>query len=245
MNKAFWETVSANYQQEVLSVFDNDIEGLVESHVTAAAKEFPKGTAADIGCGVGRFTPLLADGFSHVDACDFSAVGIKKARSRCRGRKNVSFYEQDLARDRAPFEPVDFVLCVNVLIMPSLDQRLRSWRTVANQVKNDGLLLLVVPSMESAHMEHFRKVESWLEEGESCAQAVRNSIQEKATAADLRMGVYQLDSVRTKHYLQDEVQEMLEGHEFNVENVGRIKYPPDGDANPFETWDWLFVARRR
>ena len=245
MNRAFWETVSANYQQEVLSVFDNDAEGLVKKRIADAAVSFPKGNAVDLGCGVGRFTPLLADSFSHVYACDFSSVALKRARSRCRNKKNVTYCEFDLTGDPAPFDPVEFVLCVNVLIMPSLAQRLRAWRAVTNQVKHGGTLLLVVPSMESAQMEHYRTVESWLGEGETCAAAIRNSIQEKATASDLRMGIYQLDGVRTKHYLREEIQDVLCGHEFEIDEFRKLRYPPDGDESPFETWDWLFVARRR
>jgi len=244
MNRDFWETVSVNYKREVLSVFDNDHEGLVEERIGKAAKLFRNGTAADIGCGVGRFTPVLSKAFKQVDASDFSLEGLKRARRRCRSCDNIKFHEWDLTRGEAPFSPVDLALCVNVILMPSLSQRRRAWHAVCSQVKDKGSLILVLPSMESAQMEHYRMVGAWLDDGSSCSTALKNSIQEKATVNDLRMGVYQLDGMRTKHYLREEICDALESRAFEVEEFRKLKYPPGGDEAPFESWDWLFVARR-
>ena len=104
--------------------------------------------------------------------------------------------------------------------------------------------MLVVPSLESVQMEFYRSIATRLDEGEGCGEAVRNSIDERALATDLRMGVFQLDGVRTKHYLKDEVKQMLRDHEFELEEVSKLKYPQDEDTS-FSPWDWLVVARRR
>lgn len=243
MDRDYWDKISKNYEQEVLSVYDNDLQGVVEEKIASAGLAYPEGRAADIGCGIGRFTPLLSETFCEVDACDFTPVGLKKAKARCRSKKNVRFYELDLTQDSFPFEPVEFVFCVNVLIMPSLDLRRRAWWNVANQVASDGTLLLVVPSYESFQLEYFHRVLSRISDGEPTTSAVRNCIDERATTSDMRMGVLQLDGVRTKHYLKEEVELMVQVRRFQIKEVGKVKYPPQGDSQ-FATWDWLVVAKR-
>ena len=243
MNRKYWDDISKNYQDEVLSVFDNDIHGLVEEKIAVGAIAYPNGAAADLGCGVGRFTPLLCDSFEKVDACDYTSVGLKKARSRCRSRSNVAFHEVDLSNDRPPFDEVDFALCVNVLIMPAHSARMNAWRAVAGQVREGGMLAVVVPSYESAQMEYYHAVEGRLDEGESCSSALRNSIDEQASAADMRMGILRLDKVRTKHYLKDEVEQILCNYDFEVIDTCKVEYPPEGGAN-YRTWDWLTVGRK-
>ena len=133
MNRAYWDAVAENYEREVLSVFDHDAAGMVRARIVAAGAAQPGGRAADLGCGVGKFTPLLADAFAHVVACDRSERGLAVARAGCAAHSNVSFSCFDLACDAPPFAPVEFALCVNVLIMPDLDERLRAWRAARAQ----------------------------------------------------------------------------------------------------------------
>ncbi|MBC2606580.1 class I SAM-dependent methyltransferase [Pelagicoccus albus] len=244
MDINYWNKICKNYQSEVLSVFDNDLHGLVKQRVGKIAQEEEIERAADIGCGVGRFTPLLAEQFEEVEACDLSSVGLKNAKRRCSQQDNINFYQVDLVSEAIPFAPVDFAFCVNVLIMPSLDQRLRAWRSVTNQVNRGGTLLLVVPSLESVQMEFYSNVERRLSDGEGCGEAVRNSIDEKARASDLRLGVHQLDGVRTKHYLKDEIAQMLEEHEFEIQEISKLMYSEDEHTH-FSQWDWLATATRK
>lgn len=244
MDTEYWNKVSKNYRDEILSVFDDDLHGRVKKRIKKLASSVKGGRSADIGCGVGRFTPMLAKRFESVEACDFSSVGLKKAKRRCRSLGNVNFYQLDLAREVVPFDPVDFVLCANVLIMPSLDKRLRAWRSVSNQVVSGGTLLLVVPSMESAQLEFYDSIEAYLDEGYKCQKAVRMSIDEEARVSDLRLGVYQLSGVRTKHYLKDELAQMLSVREFDIESIEKVEYQTESERG-FVRWDWLVSARRR
>ena len=244
MDLAYWNRISENYQSEVLSVFDNDIHGLVEEKIAEAGIAYPNGQAADIGCGVGRFLPTLADMFASIHACDLSSVGIRKAKRRASKRDNIRFHEVDLSTESLPFPPVDFVLCVNVLIMPALAQRRRAWETVLNQVSEGGTILLVVPSAESIQMEYIQSVEAELVHGSDCQSAMRNSVFEKASTQDLRLGVHQLDGVRTKHYLMEELLQLLCSRRFEIQETRKLRYPPQGPGLP-ESWDWLIVAQRR
>ena len=245
MNRAYWDVVADDYEREVLSVFDHDTEGLVCTRIAAAGILAPRGSAADLGCGVGKFTGHVASAFAHVHACDSSEPCLAATRTRCNGHSNISFQQFDLTRDPAPFPPVDFALCVNVLIMPSLDERMRAWRTVTNQVAHLGTLLLVVPSLESVQFEHFRKLEARLGAGDSCSEAIRNSAPDNMVAADMHQGVHPLDGLPTKHYLREELEQMLPDHEFDVTELIKLEYSSESPAKSAGPWDWLVVARRR
>jgi len=251
MNRAYWETVAADYDREVLSVFDHDAAGAVQARIEAAAD--PGARAADLGCGVGKFTPLLARHFREVEACDLSARGVAETRRSCRSQGHVTVRRHDLASTPLPFAPVAFVLCVNVLIMPALDVRRRAWRAVTNQVDHGGRLVLVVPSVESAHYDQFRELESNLDGGCTCAEALDRMHRPGGTVRDLGQGVVRLRGLRTKHYLREELEWLLPAHELDVEEITKLdlvaprETAPDSiQAGPESClWDWLVVARRR
>jgi len=251
MNRAYWETVAADYDNAVLSVFEHDTAGAVQARIEAAAD--PAARAADLGCGVGKFTPLLAQCFGHVEACDLSARGVAGTRERCRAFSNVTVRRIDLARTPLPFAPVDLALCVNVLIMPALDARRRAWRAVTNQVDHGGRLLLVVPSVESAHFNRFRELESGLDDGCTCAEALGRAHWSGDSGRDLGQGVLRLRGLRTKHYLREELEWLVSAHEFDVDEITKLEFAPPTASAPdaiipgahAPLWDWLVVARRR
>ncbi len=245
MDRAYWDTVSENYREEVLSVYHHDTLHLIQDRIVASGKSNPHARAADLGCGVGHFTRALAQAFAHVDACDLSQIGVEATQERTSGFENVTCHQLDLTSDVVPFEPVDFALCINVLIMPSLDERLRAWRTVTNQVVAGGTLLIVVPSLESVQMELYRAVDAHIDDGQSCADAQRHAHTASATIRELQQGVHQLDGLPTKHYLRAELEEMLPAHEFDIEEIAKIEYPSTSETALNQSWDWLVLAKRR
>ncbi|MCH6258175.1 class I SAM-dependent methyltransferase [Puniceicoccaceae bacterium K14] len=245
MNEKYWDLVSANYEKEITSVFFRDKEGLVRERINAGRKLGASVRAADLGCGVGNFVPLLSETFGHVDACDWSEVGLNQARENCISFENTKFHKINLCNDRLPFDLVDFALCVNVLIMPDLGDRLLAWRAVTNQVKGAGTLLLVVPSHESAQMELYNGLEQCLSDGESCSDSIIATQHAEADSSDLQLGVYSVNGTRTKHYLKQELRMMLASHQFEVLEITRIVYPKDVENPVSDSWDWMVVAKRR
>ncbi len=249
MNRAYWDDVAANYEDEIFSVHDNDTDGLIEQRITRLAESGH--TAADLGCGIGKFTPLLARQFKHVHACDLSEKLLDRASRACRSHKNVEFRQTNLGAEPHPFEPVDFVLCVNVLIMASLDIRLRALRAVTAQVKQGGHLLLVVPSAESMFYTRFRMIDWCLRDGQDCEGAVRENLPRTGSLRALYQGIRPIEGVPTKHYLREELQVLLADHQMEVLETKKLTYPwttefadpPDWMDSPLP-WDWLVVARR-
>jgi len=244
MMRAYWDNVAEAYEGRVLSVFEHDFRSRVEVAIEEANDRLPQGRAADLGCGVGKFTAILARIFGEVEACDFSPTAIREARSRCQSTPGVRFHRLDLSCDPMPFEPVEVVLCVNVLIMPDLDERLRAWRCVSNQVALGGELILVVPALESVHMERYRAIESCLDEGMSCEEATRTSLPEAASAINLYQGIVPLDGLPTKHYFREELENILSDQGFVDLRFERLGFQSPGAGEPLPHWDWLVRARR-
>jgi len=249
MDRTYWDDVAATYEDEIFSVHDHDTAGLIEERI--ARHGSPGRVAADLGCGIGKFTPLLARHFGEVHACDLSEKLLARARRACRAHDNVVFRQTDLGAEAHPFEPVDFVLCVNVLIAASLDARLRALRAVTAQVAHGGHLLLVVPSAESMLYTRFRMVDWSLRDGYDCATAIRENLPRSGSLRSLYQGVRPIEGVPTKHYLREELQVLLEDHQMEVLEMKKLTYPwttefdnpPDWMSGPLP-WDWLVVARR-
>ncbi|MET0263253.1 MAG: class I SAM-dependent methyltransferase [Rariglobus sp.] len=250
MNRAYWDAVAADYDSEIFSVRDNDTAGLIAGHISRLAD--PTHTAADLGCGVGKFTPMLAEAFGRVHACDLSTKLLTQARRECRGFNNVDFLQTDLGRVAHPFEPVDFVLCVNVLIMAGLDARLSALRAVTAQVKSGGHLLLVTPSTESMLYTQFRRIDWCLRDGMSCEEAVRDSLPAHGSVRALHQGIRPIEGVPTKHHLREELMVLLRGHEMEILSTEKLTYPWTTEFDDPPTWmegplpwDWLVLARRK
>lgn len=250
MNRAYWDAVADCYADEIFSVREHDTAGLIAGHIARLGT--PEAHAADLGCGVGNFTPLLAAAFGRVHACDLSDKLLARSRLACRGFVNVAFHQTDFACDPAPFAPVDFALCVNVLLMASLDVRLRAWRTIAGQVGRGGHLLLVVPSAESAHHTRFRRIEWCLRDGLTCDEAVRDSVPRSGSVRDLLQGIHLVGGVPTKHHFREELEVLLADHQMDVVELTKLRYPwttefaapPEWMTKPYP-WNWLVLARRR
>ena len=250
MNRGYWDDLAEDYDNAIFSVRDHDSDGLIAGHIARLAGA--RRVAADLGCGVGKFTPLLAKHFGGVHACDLSPKLLTKARRACRNFSNVDFFQTDLGRVAHPHEPVDFVLCVNVLIMAGLDARMSALRAVAAQVKRGGHLLLVTPSAESMHYTQFRRIDWCLRTGMDCESAVRESVPARGSVRELHQGIRPIKGVPTKHFLREELLVLLRGHQLEVLSVEKLVYPwtvefphpPDWLQGP-HPWDWLVLARRK
>ena len=244
MDLAYWDKTLQNYAAEVVSVYDLDAEQVVAKLIHQLACSGGSQSAADLGCGIGQFTELLSGFYDRVESCDFSMQGLRLTQERCARNDHIYYHQLDLTTDPVPFNPVDLVLCINVLMMPSLDERLRAWRTVTNQVRQGGHLLLVVPAIESILMERHCALGDELHEGNSCQNSLDSTLPEETTVIDLHQGVHMIDSVRTKHYLKHELKAIVEDHQFTIQQIKPLRYRPAEHAQDLDTWDWLILAQR-
>jgi SAM-dependent methyltransferase len=251
MEPGDWNDAARDYDGEVLSVFHHDRAGKIRALIEQFGDS--SGTATDLGCGTGPFLPLLCDNFGSVQACDYSAEMLAEAEAINLERENLRFVGVDLRKSPPP-SASDFVLCVNVLLTPSLADREAMWRHLVRSIKPGGLLALVVPSLESALLSRHRLVEWNLRSKVSPKRALTESFgDEDPDAASIsRAGLLDAGGMTTKHYLKEELQITGDRFGLDVLECEKIEYPwrteftdpPRWMREPYP-WDWLVSMRRR
>ena len=193
-----------------------------------------------------------------MEAIDFSSGLLKNAKKKCAdaGHDNVRFHKVNLCRkiSKLPYAKVDFALCVNALLEPSLAGRLHMWDKLRASVKRGGQMLLVVPAVESALLSYSRLVHWNLDEGVPPATAVKHEFADDDSltpAQILRQGVIEAGGTHTKHFLKEELQAELPRHGFEMESIEKLEYPWHTEyADPPETmqepypWDWVTLAAK-
>lgn len=109
--------------------------GLRDDTVRAAWRDLLRGVlppaparVADLGCGTGTLSLLLADEGFAVDGVDFSPEMVRLAVAKAEGRDDVRFVEADAAAPQLEPGSYDVVLCRHVLwAMPDPSAALRTW----------------------------------------------------------------------------------------------------------------------
>jgi len=252
MKEERWDAIADAYDEEVLSVYDHDRRGLVRAKIKKYASAGL--TASDLGCGMGKFLPLLAKQFKHVYACDYSAGLLEVARRECEDLSNVSLEKVDLTQGAVRLPKVDFSLCVNVLLTTDLSGRLSIFRNVTRQLSKGGHLVLVVPSLESALYANARLVQWNLRSGvaESLAEEEGFRGDEPSGAEVARCGVVYAGDMKMKHFIREELMAIADGLRLDTVSIEKLEYnwdtefkdPPAWMGEPFP-WDWLAVFRKR
>jgi SAM-dependent methyltransferase len=240
-----------NYRDEIFSVAESDKSKIIKKALRKYAR--PGGIAADFGCGIGGFVPMLATYFKKVYAIDFSKSCLQKAQSLYGNMGNVSFHCADLTKSKLSFPKVDFILCVNAVITSSLAKRIAIFKNLSAHVKKGGYLFLVVPSLESALFANSRLIQWNLDDGMPPAAAAVSGVDKpQSPTACLYQGIVEIDKVPTKHYLKEELTAILEDLNFDVVSFQKVEYswdtefdsPPAWMKAPYP-WDWLVTAKKK
>jgi SAM-dependent methyltransferase len=248
MQKLYWEKVSKNYNEEIFDVYANDRTGIIESGVIKYSS--PKNTVCDIGCAVGKWLPLLSAHYKQVIAVDISEQNIGQARENHSSLGNVDFLRADLTtRAAEKIQPCDMALCVNAILTSSFTKRVAFFKAIAKCVKPGGHIILVVPSLESAMYSEFMYTQWNYKDG--ILPGVENSKDVPKKYSNLKQGVVELDSVPTKHYLEEELVINLKNEGCTVLETEKVQYtwqtefvnPPRWMKAPYP-WDWMVVAKK-
>jgi 2-polyprenyl-3-methyl-5-hydroxy-6-metoxy-1,4-benzoquinol methylase len=254
MDKKFWDKVARDYDGEIFDSLASDRNGTILGHIDRVGKRQEKTTgkasvACDLGCGVGKYLPVLARRFSSVHGTDLSDECVRQARVACGSLKNVTIHQGDLSAATRVTGSVDFVLCTNVLIMASDKMRAGILKRLSATLKPGGSLLLLVPSLESSLYAHVRRAE-WLRRSPKSRIAASTTLT-GAGGRDVFSGILAIDGVRTKHWLKEELMTTLSSYGFKVEAVDKAEYdwkteflkPPQWMKDPYP-WDWVAAATR-
>ena len=252
MDKKYWDSIAEYYESEIFPVLENDTDGLVVGLIERYGNK--NCIASDLGCGIGHFIPYLSKEFKQVIAVDISDVCIDRAKEECAHLDNIEYLCMDLSSKDVDLPKVEFCLSVNALITPSLEDRLKMFDFIGTHIKQDGHLVLVVPSLESAMFCDFRQIESNLRSGLKPSAAVNADFQTRKSLRNsdgLYEGTILIDDVPTKHYLKEELIAMLGERGLRVIDCSKIEYPwstefisaPRWMSEPYP-WDWLVIARK-
>lgn len=246
MNERDWDQVAESFEEEIFNVPANDAKGIIRHWVEQLA--VPGAAATDLGCGVGRTLPMLADRYTKVYAVDVSSQCLEVAEKANAGRTNIEYLHADLSKDRNSYPATDVVLCINTLLNAAIEVREPLINRTCRSVKKGGHLLLVVPSLNSALLTAFRHLQWNLRDG----MDVRDAQQAAAlNGKGLEHGIVHIDGVPTKHYLREELEAMLAERGFNTLAIEKIEYawstefdaPPRWMKAPYP-WDWFVAAQR-
>lgn len=249
MDARDWDALAGDFDRDVFDPTGTDGHG---DFARALRRVGRVELAVDLGCGTGRLLPRLARRATHVVGLDFAPALLRAAAARTAGSDRIAVRRADLARPLRKPRGAGLVACTNVLLSPDDGVRHRILRNARNMLRPRGELVLVVPALESALWLNNRIV-AWNERaGLRGARALRGGIaSDRATARDLLRGVVDQGGVRTKHFLREELHEVLRGTGFAPEETGRVVYPWDaylerpprwlGEAGP---WDWVVRATR-
>lgn len=248
MQKKYWEKVSKNYDEEIFDVFANDAGGIIQSFVSKYSN--PKHTVCDIGCAVGKWLPLLSAKFKHVYAIDISEQNIEQAKATHGHLGNIDFMRIDMTSKAVRKIPrCDVALCVNAILSSSFTNRVTFFKSLGKCVKRGGQLILVVPSLESAMYSEYMYAQWNYKDG--ILPRMEKSKEVPKQYFNLKQGVVELDSVPTKHFLQEELVVSLKNEGFTVGEIQKVNYPwstefikpPKWMKEPYP-WDWMLVAKK-
>ena len=252
MDQAYWDRIATRYDEEVLSSFHSDRTGVITAHLDSLGGV--RKTVLDLGCGVGKYLPALAERFARVVGVDHSEELLRRAEGDHGHLGNVELIQVDAALGRrVPGVQADVVVCANVLITADAALRRGILRTARKCLARGGHLLLVVPSLESALLAHRRLVEWHEREGADDAELAAEEdglSPSKGVCRGLLRGLVPIDGMPTRHYLAEELPLLLGAAGLGVTRLEKVHYgwdsefhqPPRWLRAPFP-WDWLAVAQ--
>ena len=265
MNRAYWDRLSTRYSAEVLEITAIDSKRLLAR--TAAALGARYAVAGDFGCGIGATTRAFAPYFEHTIGVDFAPKLLAKAARRT-SDATISYVRADLTSSKPLGFRVDAGFCVNCLIAPRYETRMRIARTVARAVRRRGPVVIVVPALESALRTYHALVRLDVADGDMRSEGLRRV--NRIAAREVRSiaaGIVTTGGEPTKHYLGDEIVEFVAEAGLNVKRLERVEYawaeeielgrtsPPSGTSKgrartrtalgKNTPWDWLVEARVR
>ncbi|MEW6128955.1 MAG: class I SAM-dependent methyltransferase [Acidobacteriota bacterium] len=250
MDEKFWDSLAANYDEEVFDTLKNDKHGILAKYIDRFASS--EHQATDFGCGVGKYLPTLAKRFHKVYAIDHSQKCLDVAKKSCEEFSNIRFLKCDLSNGELRIPKAHFAINTNVIIMPSPEKRLAILQNLSRKIVKGGHLLLLAPSVESVLYTQFRIAE-WFAK---LNKRRKNPLYEKLSDGSLKNfsipnGILNIENVATKHYVKEELLVLLHRVGLEVKSFEKVEYDwrleldeSADELTPPYPWDWLVVCEK-
>ncbi|MGA3065370.1 MAG: methyltransferase domain-containing protein [Tepidisphaeraceae bacterium] len=252
MRPRVWDDVAESFHDSVLSPLDSDKSGILKRIVIASGG--PKRRGIDLGCGVGRWIPLLSRHFASVVGVDFSTKCLAVARRKHSRYKNVTFLKCDLGSPALKFrDKFHFVVSCNSLLDGNYNRRRKTLLYLSSLLHSAGVALLIVPSLESFLYTRFLEARGRraLTKRRQIS-TIEGEIAEKSFLNFAGSGVIEVDGEPTKYFLQAEIVDLVQSAGLAVREIFKIEYawPDVSDSKnskgaSSQPWDWGLVISHK
>jgi SAM-dependent methyltransferase len=242
-----WDRIAGTYFDEVVSPFS---AGVPRSLVRAldAVADPRRGTAGDLGCGIGTLLPTLAERFRHVLAIDFSPAMLGRARSACEAG-NISLHRADLADLRRFAGRLDVAASVNAVLTPDPARLDRMFMQLQRVLRPGGVLVAVFPAMEPILYQGFLIHERERRRHAPAGARRRTDRILERSRYDFVHATYREGGRAQKFFYAFELVHRLRRAGFRRVRLGRVTYPWGDAVGGYESfpreppmWDWLVRA---
>jgi SAM-dependent methyltransferase len=245
-----WSKAAAAYE---LDFIDPYMPG-VRNPLPAALEELadsPKGTAADLGCGVGPLLPTLSKLFHRVIAVDFAEGMLKRARENCGELPNVEYLHQALT-DLAPLNgQVDVAVAVNSLVLPDVGELEKALRSIHTILRPGGRFLGIVPAMDAVHYSTMLLVDRARKANMPLGKARQNAAHlAEHSLYDFAFGDFRYLGTEQHFWQPFEVRYRLRRAGFQNVRLKKVHLSWSQFAGAADLkdepppWDWFFQAKR-
>ena len=138
-----------NYINEQYSIGVNDRIFLMYEKLKSLGLSSTS-SVIELGCGIGVVTHLIRKTVTvgKIESIDISGESIEFAKDKIKN-DNVSFYQGDVTEYTPKIKQADFVTLFDVIEHIPIELHEKLFMNVAKMLRNDGWLLLNIPSPES------------------------------------------------------------------------------------------------
>lgn len=240
MNERDWDRVAGSWDDHIMSSLHENVNGSIAALIASVGASHR--SILDYGCGVGGYLPLLSATFERVTAVDYSRKCVEQARAVHGALPNLELQTTGQLARRGAGDSFDAVLMANVLLHPRPAVRARILDLALGRLRPGGILLLVLPAVESVHLcEAARRLHT----------RKRSSAYSRPARGAFDPGVIAINGQPTKHYSAEEIPLFLQARRLGVNSLARAEYSWSSEsfkaldrrlqARP---WDWLVSATR-
>jgi SAM-dependent methyltransferase len=248
MKRAYWEKMAPSYQEEIFDVLKEDKKSLIRKAIKKYAH--PQQDVIDIGCAVGKWFPVLSPLFKKVIALDISAENLRIAKDTYPQYNNIEYLRGDMSNPRIRLPKCEMGICINAILTPDPKDRVIFFKNLSTCIKEKGILILSVPSLESFLLTKIVQQEYKIDA--ALFPSLKNAKKGLENWNKILRGVGDIDEVPHKHFLGEEIQLLLDRSGFNTLQLKKIEYtwdtefhrPPNWLQSP-RPWDWMVVAQKK
>jgi len=239
-----WDKISDNYDTQIMSPLDERVDNPLYAELKKVRDKKNK-MVLEVGCGLGRLSPLYAKRFKLAVCTDFSEKMIENARAR-NNLPNVTFQIKNTVNLRSLHNKFNVAVSVNSIIMPSIIDVDKALKQVYRCLLKKGTFLGIFPSLDSdiyrASLTFDREYRSSRNESEA-VKDTRHII--SSSSYDFLLGFYR-NRGRQNHFFKSDLEFRLQKAGFTNIQFKKVKYPwsmtPDKFPGKEPLWDWFVKA---